>query len=390
MIYQTPKLTGLDEDVLGQIEFLRYDLLPYLTKPRRWYGRIRQTAFARAVQGSNEIEGYSASIEDTAAIIADEPPLSANEETRLAIAGYRDALTFVLQLASEPVQVDISLLKSLHFMMLKHDLSKNPGQWRRGAVWVSNSENETVYEAPDRELLEPLLNELIEHISDSAEPSMVKAAMGHLNLTLIHPFSDGNGRMARCLQTFLLASEGEPSPLFSSIEEYLGRNTAAYYEVLEEVAAGAWSPKRSARSWIEFCLTAHYRQALTLKRRILEAEALWDACSQIASELRLPERTIGALCDAARGRRLWRSFYVKIVKPSTGDDLSEYQASRDLAAMASAGLLTAQGDKRARHYVASPALQHTWTEIREIIRKTRAPKSAVYPYVLARERQRAV
>ena len=129
---------------------------------------------------------------------------------------------------------------------------------------------------------------------------------------------------------------------------------------------------------------------MTLKRRILEAEALWDACSQIASELRLPERTIGALCDAARDRRLWRSFYVKIVKSSTGDDLSEYQASRDLTTMASAGLLTAQGDKRARHYVASPALQHTWTEIREIIRKTRAPKSAVYPYVLARERQRAV
>ncbi len=390
MIYQTPKLTGLDEDVLGQIEFLRYDLLPYLTKPRRWYGRIRQTAFARAVQGSNEIEGYSASIEDTAAIIADEPPLSANEETRLAIAGYRDALTFVLQLASEPVQVDISLLKSLHFMMLKHDLSKNPGQWRRGAVWVSNSENETVYEAPDRELLEPLLNELIEHISDSAEPSMVKAAMGHLNLTLIHPFSDGNGRMARCLQTFLLASEGEPSPLFSSIEDYLGRNTAAYYEVLEEVAAGAWSPKRSARSWIEFCLTAHYRQALTLKRRILEAEALWDACSQIASELRLPERTIGALCDAARGRRLWRSFYVKIIKSSTGDDLSEHQASRDLAAMASAGLLVARGDKRGRRYEASPEIRNLWTEIRRRIREARSLRSAVDPYVLARERQRAV
>ena len=386
MIYQTPTLTGLDEDVLGQIEFLRSDLLPYLITPRRWYGRIRQAILHRAVQGSNTIEGYTASIEDTAAIIADEPPLSANEETRLAIAGYRDALTFVLQLASEPVQVDISLLKSLHFMMLKHDLSKNPGQWSPGAVWVRDSENETVYEAPDRELLEPLLNELIEHISDSAEPSMVKAAMGHLNLTLIHPFSDGNGRMARCLQTLLLASEGEPSPLFSSIEEYLGRNTAAYYDVLEEVAAGTWSPQRSARPWIEFCLTAHYRQASSLKRRIHEAEALWDGCSRIASLHRLPERTIGALCDAARNRRLWRSLYVKIVKSSTGDDLSEHQASRDLAAMASAGLLVAQGDKRGRRYEGSPEIRNIWHEIR----KTRAPKSAVGPYVLARERQRAV
>ena len=386
MIYQTPELTGLDEDVLGQITELRSDLLPYLKKPRMWYGRIRQVFFARAVQGSTEIEGYTASIEDTAAIIADDPPLSADEEPRSAIAGYRDALTFVLQLATEPVQVDVSLLRSLHFMMLKHDLSKNPGQWRPGAVWVSNSDNVTVYEAPDRELVEPLVDELLEQTNDDSATPMVKAAMAHLNLTLIHPFSDGNGRMARCLQTLLLASEEEASPLFSSIEEYLGRNTPAYYDVLEDVAAGTWSPQRSARPWIEFCLTAHYRQALTLKRWILEIEALWDACLQIASEHRLQERVIGTLCDAARGRRLWRSLYVKIVKDSTGDDISEHQATRDLTAMASADLLLAHGDKRGRHYVASPELRKVWTEIRE----TRPPQSAVDPYVLARERSRTI
>ncbi len=35
---------------------------------------------------------------------------------------------------------------------------------------------------------------------------MVRAAMGHLNLVMVHPFSDGNGRMARCLQTLILAT----------------------------------------------------------------------------------------------------------------------------------------------------------------------------------------
>ena len=64
------------------------------------------------------------------------------------------------------------------------------------------------------------------------------AAMAHLNLTLIHPFSDGNGRMARCLQTLVLAAAGElVRRSSSSIEEYLGANTAAYYAVLTEVAA---------------------------------------------------------------------------------------------------------------------------------------------------------
>ncbi len=382
MIYETPELTAIDEDVLGQVADLRSDLRYYLSSPRRWYGGIRQAVFARAVQGSNTIEGYTASVDDTAAIIADEKPHSANEETRLAIAGYRDALTFVLQLASASVSIDVSLLKSLHFMMLKHDISKNPGQWRPGAVSVQDGDGSAVYEAPDRQLVEPLVGEMLEQMAEGGAAPMIRAAMGHLNLTLIHPFSDGNGRMARCLQTLLLTSEGERSPLFSSIEEYLGRNVSAYYGVLEEVAAGSWSPQRSARPWIEFCLTAHYRQAMSLKRRIQETEALWDACAQIASRHRLPERAVGALCDAARGRRLWRSFYVKIVKSSADEDLSEYQASRDLTSMTSAGLLATKGEKRGRQYAASPELRDVWAGIR----KTRPPQVAQDPYARARSR----
>ena len=41
---------------------------------------------------------------------------------------------------------------------------------------------------------------------------MTRAAMGHLNLVMIHPFSDGNGRMARALQTLVLAREGILAP----------------------------------------------------------------------------------------------------------------------------------------------------------------------------------
>ena len=106
--------------------------------------------------------------------------------------------------------------------------------------------------------------------------------MAHLNLALVHPFSDGNGRMARCIQSYVLAGEGLLSSEFLSIEEYLGRNTNAYYDVLTEVAQGAWSPGRDARPWLRFCLTAHYRQAQTLLRRIEETEALWDRCDQLA------------------------------------------------------------------------------------------------------------
>ena len=80
---------------------------------------------------------------------------------------------------------------------MQYDFSKHPGRWRPGAAWVSSSDGDVVYEAPDRELVEPLVDEALAQITDSEAPTPVTAAMAHLNLTLIHPFSDGNGRMAR-------------------------------------------------------------------------------------------------------------------------------------------------------------------------------------------------
>ena len=77
--------------------------------------------------------------------------------------------------------------------------------------------------------------------------------MAHLNLVMIHPFSDGNGRMGRALHSAPCPSDGTSSPPFSSIEEYLGAksNTNAYYDVLRTVGAGTWQPKRDATPWIK-------------------------------------------------------------------------------------------------------------------------------------------
>lgn len=368
MIYATPAITDADSGVLERIEELRTKLRFYLREPRRWYGSLRRTTLARVVQGSNSIEGYVASVEDVVAIVEEEEPRNADDETRHAIEGYRDAMTYVLQLAGSPPMppLDESLVKSLHFMMLKYDLAKYPGQWRPGAVWVANQDGEVVYGAPAREELEGLVAEVIADVNEGIGDPMVRAAMAHLNLALVHPFSDGNGRMARCVQSYVLAGDGLLSPEFLSIEEYLGRNTAAYYDVLTEVARGSWSPHRDARVWLRFCLTAHYRQAQTLLRRIEETEALWDRCEQLARRHGLSDRCVGALCDASRGWRLRRSLYIKTVSSSAGEKITDATATRDLSAMAKAGLLEPVGEKRGRSYQPTADLSKVWHSIREL------------------------
>ena len=381
VIYRAPELTGLDEQVLGEIQEIRNDLRFHLASPRRWYGTLSRVMMARAVQASTSIEGYHSTVDETAAIIDGEEPLGVDEETRRAVSGYRDAMTYVLQLTApsspDRPMMDASLLKSLHFIMVGHDLSSNPGQWRPGAVWVRDGAGNPVYEAPDRDVVEPLIDEFILSVNDSPIPELVAAAMAHLNLTLIHPFSDGNGRVARCIQSFVLArADSAISAAFASIEAYLGRNTAAYYSALTNTAAGAWSPQRSARPWMEFCLTAHYHQAEALRRRIDRFEALWDRCEQTAIRCRLADRTIDALMQSARGWSLNRSRYMRIVRSASGEQISDAMATRDLAAMVAAGLLEPVGEKRGRQYLPSESLRALEREIRD----TQPARPAIDPY----------
>jgi Fic family protein len=342
-------------------------------------------AFARAVQGSNSIEGYNASLDDVVAAIEGEPTLEANEETQLALAGYRSAMTYVLQIAGdEALKIDEGLLKSLHFMMLEYDLKKNPGRWRPGTIYVRREETEEiVYEAPPSDEVPGLIEEMLRDLEQDEIPVLVKAAMAHLNLVLIHPYSDGNGRMARCLQTLVLARDRVLAPVFSSIEEFLGRNTEAYYDVLAEVGAGSWHPDRDARPWMRFCLRAHYLQALTVLRRRAEIETLWNACTELAESAGLPERCAAGLMDASYGLRIRRGSYRSAVESVAGEEISDLTASRDLKAMVDRGLLAAVGERRARYYLAGEEP----TRLRGEIRAKRAPQGADDPFKIVRERR---
>ena len=361
MVFACPPLSDAERSVIATIDELRTNL-SYAAGSRRWTGLLRRVAFAKAIQGSNSIEGYNVTVDDALAAVDGEPPLDAVAETWAAIVGYRNAMTYVLQLADdEHFEYSASLIKALHYTMLSYDLAKRPGRWRAGAIFVrSEPSGERVYEGPDVELVPGLIDELAASLNAASDiPAVVRAAMAHLNLVMIHPYADGNGRMARCLQSLVLAREGILAPQFCSIEEYLGRNTQAYYAVLAQVGAGAWHPERDALPWVRFCLTAHYRQAQTLLRRTREIQRLWDALEALIKERGLPERTLAALSDTAMGFRLTNSRYRALA------DVNPNLASRDLATLCAAGLLTARGERRGRHYIASGQTRDIYASARE-------------------------
>jgi Fic family protein len=373
MIFAMPILEAVDAEVLDLIVRQHAKLQNLIVQdPQRWTGSLRRSAMARAIRGSNTIEGYHATLEQALGAVQNEPPTEYSE-TWLATKGYRDALTYILQACRDPTfEFSRQFLKSLHFMMLNHELDKKPGQWRSSTVFVvDQSTGDTVYEAPEAELVDALVEELVRSLakSDKSLWAPLHGAMAHLNLTMIHPFKDGNGRMARALQTLVNARAGLMDPIFCSIEEWLGENTQDYYRVLGDVGQGRWSPQNDCRPWIRFCLKAHYQQAQRLIRRSDEYARIYELLSDQMRVMRIEARSELPLFDACTGVLVTNARY----RAEAG--VSEYVASRDLKKLSERGLLEPIGDGRGRAYKAGRPLL-------DIRARSRMPRRRDDPYEL--------
>lgn len=350
-----PALDASDLLVLRELDDMRSALRMQLRTKPQWEGQLRRSLFAAAIQGSNTIENITISSSDARALV-EHAPMSAEtgEETRQAVIGYRDAMTYVQQTPlMDFFDYSETLLSTLHFMITKYQPAKWPGRYRTGGIFVTSADPlEPAYTGPDAERIPGLMTELIDWLRDGDldAPTYARAAMAHLNIVGIHPWRDGNGRTARALHTLVLARSGELAAEFSSIEEWLGEhvNTVQYYEALRSVQHGSFQPERDAHPWLRFVFAAHHRQAQRVKRRFEWTVRLWSDLARLASKHGLPDRVVSALYAAAVGE-LRRTTYQQ------DEDLSRDQAIRDIQALTRAGLLTARGNATARVYLLAGA-----------------------------------
>ena len=364
MLFTYPALDDAEKRVEHATTRIRAALRRYVTAELPgWTDLLTRMTRASALAASNSAAGGYVSEEDAIAAIDREDPANTDRDTWQAVVGYRQATDYILQLRrSLSFAITEDGLLAVHFMICQSDREANPGRYRPGWLCVRNtSTGDVVHEGVDRDRLEPLVRELLDYVNDGqVESVLLRTAMTHLNLVMLHPFTDGNGRTARCIHTAMLANDGTVAPAFSSIEEYIGRNQRAYYDVLAEVGGGGWHPERDAKPWVRFCLRGHYRQAQTLLRRTREMERVHAELAELAETCGFPDRTVLALLQAAFGIRFRNASY------RVSADVSQNLASRDLKALVDAKLLVPEGNRRGRSYSASPM-------VAEIRRRLRLP-----------------
>lgn len=315
-------------------------------------GTLRRAVRANSIESSTSIEGYSVETADAIALVGGEEP-TGEDQSRLAVACYARAMDHVGAMARDPdFHWNDRVILDLHFDACHFQRDKTPGLWRGGPISVTGPNGGIDYRGPDGEDVPALMAEIVEWLEEGTGEVdvVVCAAMAHLNVTSVHPFRDGNGRIARIVQSLVLAREGMISPEFSSIEEYLGENTLAYYAALRDVQGGSYQPNRDASDWVGFCVEGHISQAKRRLEQIREAAVRWERLEREAEDRGWPDRFVIALEQSLIGGTDRRGYGKEA-------DISAATASADLRRLFDSGLMQQRGRGPSTRYWASEQLQ---------------------------------
>lgn len=211
------------------------------------------------------------------------------------------------------------------------------GVWRddsRGAMQVvsgSFGRERVHYEAPRAPRLVGEMAAFLDwfNTDDSTDP-VLRAALAHIWFVTIHPFDDGNGRIARAIADMTLArSEGSPQR-FYSMSAQIEQERAAYYDILEDTQKGTMDVT-SWMGWFLACLDRAISGAQTTLAAVLAKARFWETAGRVTINER-QRLVLNRLLDGFEGK-LTTSKYARLAK------CSQDTALRDILALVKKGIL---------------------------------------------------
>ncbi|KAB2910724.1 MAG: Fic family protein [Hyphomicrobiaceae bacterium] len=159
---------------------------------------------------------------------------------------------------------------------------------------------------------------------------VLKAALAHLWFVTIHPFDDGNGRIARAIADMILARSEESAQRFYSMSAQIRLERKAYYDTLEAAQKG----DLDVTDWLEWflaCLDRAFERANGILHNVLAKSGFWQAHASAGFNARQRDM-INRLLEGLEGK-LTSSKWAKIEK------CSQDTASRDIADLIARGVL---------------------------------------------------
>ncbi len=199
------------------------------------------------------------------------------------------------------------------------------------------------YEAPKATVLLSEMNKFLNYVNEqNDDDNFIKAAISHLWFLALHPFEDGNGRIARAITEIFLSRSDDCSFRFYSMCSQIMKNRREYYDILEATQKGTLD----ITAWISWFLT-NLRQAIEnsdiILKKVINVALFWTQHRSMNFNER-QRKMLQMILDDFQGN-LTTTKWAKICK------CSQDTATRDIHELLENGILEKEGQAKNTHYI---------------------------------------
>ncbi len=207
-------------------------LLPYFEK------EFREEAALRSVHHGTHIEGNELNLTQAEKVLQGRD-VTARDRDIQEVINYRKVLDYISSIEKK-VLINEEIIKKIHSITVGKILdASQQGIYRKTQVVVKNSHTGEVSFRPPMAVAVPFqIKELLDFIESSQDLDVhpvLESGIVHFEFVRIHPFLDGNGRVARAFATLILYLKDYDIRKFFSLEEYFDKDASQYYEALQSV-----------------------------------------------------------------------------------------------------------------------------------------------------------
>jgi Fic family protein len=339
-----PQFSSDLTNLVMELHYLKRYRLSGKTPPRIFF-QLKEFFHLLESLSSARIEGNITTIAELVETQID--PQSERTEQIREIENMSHAMEFIEEVVEESKGINQALIFELHKKTVTHltrEGDKTPGYFRRENVKISGSN----HRPPDYTKVQDYMTELIDFFNrnNDSKYDLLKIALTHHRFAWVHPFQNGNGRVARLLTYAMLIERGfnvetgrilNPSAVFCNDRE-------TYYKMLSEADSGT---DKGLLKWCKYVLTG-LRDELTKIDKLLNYDFLSQRILKPAIRYTLERKLVtdleASILNLAVDKTIFRSADLVDILPGKGS----VERSRSIARLRNRKLITpiAPGTRR--------------------------------------------
>lgn len=350
--------------LVGQIEAAR-EIIDNAVLVPEWEMKFREDALIRTVFFGTQVEGNDLNRDQAEKIVQDDSArdekagdvakrvgVVARERDVQEVINYRNVVRYVDQLVRlsdkrKNFEYGERELMQLHSLAMEKILPANElGVYRRMPVSIRGPKYGEVVSRPPLPIEVPYQMDdfwiWLKNVGNKEIHPVLLSGIVHFELVRIHPFIEGNGRVARAFATLLLSSAGYDVKRFFSVDEYFDKGVKRYYEKIASVEKSGGD----LSEWLEYFSEGLASEMTKVKERVrrLSMDARYK--NSRGKQIALSERQV-ALMEVLQVKERLNMKEARGVLPMVSDDT----ILRDLNGLIKKKLLIKKGKTKGAKYI---------------------------------------